>query len=287
MAEEINLNNWPSVGGRYKVGNKRSPIAVCTNATVEGIKVDMKKVAIIGKCVTENIGIEKIIQNIVSNPNIRYLILCGKPSKGHFVAQAIENLIKNGVDEEKRIMGAKGNMPYLKNIDQGLVERFRKQITPVNIIGETDSQKIEAVIDKILEKGAEEFKGEAIKIEKVEEIEAHPCPDWIPDPKGFFVVLIDRAKNKLLVEHYQDNKLKNKITGNSAEDVCKTIANLDLIGDFKQRLEHSMYLARELAKAEIALKNNLDYEQDGEFKTKNVIDKEKEKEMKDEYEWHD
>jgi len=69
------LKNWPPVEGRYVLGNKKSSIAVCTNATVEGIKADMEKVAIIGKCVTENIGIEKIIQNIVSNPDIRYLVL--------------------------------------------------------------------------------------------------------------------------------------------------------------------------------------------------------------------
>ena len=162
------LKNWPLIEGRYKKGNPQSPVAVCTNATVEGIKVDMKKVAIIGKCVTENIGIEKIIQNIVSNPNIRYLVLCGKPSKGHFVAQAIESLIKNGVDEKERITGAKGNMPYLKNIAKELIERFRKQITPVNLMGETASQGIMSVIDELLATKPEEFKYGAIKIKKVD-----------------------------------------------------------------------------------------------------------------------
>jgi len=291
MAEDP--KNWPPVEGRYVSGNKKSPVAVCTNATVEGIKVDMKKVAIIGKCVTENIGIEKIIQNIVSNPHIRYLVLCGKPSKGHFVAQAIESLIKNGVDREKRIIGAKGNMPYLKNIAGELIERFRKQISPLNLIGETDSQRIEGVIDELLSKGAGEFKAGAIKIKQIEEIEARSCPDWTPDPKGFFVISIDRVRSKLLVEHYQDNKLKNKITGDSAEDVCKTIANLDLIGDFAGNLEHSMYLARELQKAEIALRNNSDYEQDRELKTKKGEDKKEEaketlkKEPVNDYGWHD
>jgi len=283
--EKEDLKGWPSVEGRYKVGNKNSPIAVCTNATVEGIILDMEKVALIGKCVTENIGIEKIIQNIVANPYIRFLILCGKVSKGHFVSQAIESLIKNGVNEEKRIVGAKGNTPYLKNIDKELIERFRNQIKPVNFIGETDSQKIRGVIDELLAIKPEEFKGEAIKIKKVEEIETKACPDWIADPKGFFVISIDRARSKLLVEHYQDNKLKNKIIGDSAEDISKTIANLDLIGDFKQTKEHTMYLARELAKAEIALKNNLDYEQDRELKMKEV--KKETKNPVGEYDWFD
>jgi len=278
------LKNWPPVEGRYILGNKKSPIAICTNATVEGIKVDLEKVAIIGKCVTENIGIEKIIQNIVSNPDIRYLILCGKPSKGHFVAQAIESLIKSGVDKEKRIIGAKGNMPHLKNIAGELIDRFRKQITPINLIGEIDSQRIGNVIDELLSKGKEGFKAGAIKIKQIKEIEAHPCPDWIPDPKGFFVISIDRARNKLLIEHYRDNKLKNKIIGDSAEDICKIIANLDLIGDFEQKLEHAMYLARELQKAEFALRNDLNYEQDQEFKMKKSEGK---KEPVNENDWFD
>lgn len=278
------LKNWPPVEGRYLLGNKKSPIAICTNATVEGIKVDMEKVAIIGKCVTENIGIEKIIQNIVSNPDIRYLVLCGKPSKGHFVSQAIESLIKNGVDEKKRITGAKGNMPYLKNIPQELIDRFRKQITPINLMEETDSQRIGSIIDELLSKGKEGFKAGAIKIKQIEETETHPCHKWIPDPKGFFVISIDKARNKLLVEHYRDNKLENKIIGDSAEDICKTIAKLDLIGDFEQKLEHSMYLARELQKAEFALRNDSDYEQDQEFEMK----KNKEnKKPASEYDWVD
>ncbi|MBZ9572610.1 tetrahydromethanopterin S-methyltransferase subunit A [Patescibacteria group bacterium] len=287
---EEDLKNWPPVEGRYKVGNKNSSIAVCTNATVEGIELDMKKVAISGKCVTENIGIEKLIQNIVSNPYIRFLILCGKVSKGHFVGQTIIALKKNGIDKDKRIVGAKGNTPYLKNIDKELIERFRKQITPVNLTGETNSQKIEKVIDELLRSKPAEFKAEAIKIKKIEEIEAKACPEWIPDPKGFFVVSIDRTRNKLLVEHYQNNKLKNKIIGDSAEEICKTIANLDLIGDFEQKLEHSMYLARELTKAEIALKNNLDYEQDNEIKirkTKKETETKEKPASTDEYGWFD
>ena len=107
------LKNWPSIEGRYKKGNPQSPVVVCTNATVEGIELDMEKVALIGKCVTENIGIEKIIQNIVANPCIRFLILCGKVSKGHFVSQAFLSLKKNGIDKEKRIIGARGNTPFL------------------------------------------------------------------------------------------------------------------------------------------------------------------------------
>ncbi len=289
---EANLENWPPVEGRFIVGNKESPLAACTNATVAGIDLDKEKVAIYGKCVTENIGIEKIIQNIVSNPYIRFLILCGKVSKGHFVGQAIVSLRNNGIDDKKRIIGAQGNTPFLKGIEESLIERFRQQITPISLFGETSSQKIMEKVEECLRANPGIFNEKAIKIEGVQEIEAQSCPDWIPDPKGFFVVSVDKLRNKIFVEHYQNNKLKNKIVGDSAEDICKNIANLNLIGDFPQTLEHAMYLSRELQKAEIALKNNLNYEQDKQLlveKIKKVEQQEKTKpdQKQDEYGWFD
>lgn len=280
---EDNLENWPRVEGRYKVGNKRSPVAVCTNATVKGITLDMGKIAVCGKCVTENIGIEKIIQNIISNPHIRFLVLCGKISKGHFVHQAIISLKENGIDEQKRIIGAKGNTPFLKGIDESQIARFRQQIKIVDLIGEENPKRIMKAVEDCLKIHPGIFTGKPMKIEKIEEIEAKTSSKWMPDPKGFFVISINSLRNKIIVEYFQNNKLTKKITGNSAEDICKTIANLNLIGDFEQTLEHSMYLARELQKAELALKSGLDYEQDSELNLR----KDETKESIDENDWFD
>jgi tetrahydromethanopterin S-methyltransferase subunit A len=265
----MSLENWPPIDGRYKLGNKNSPIAVCTIASIDEINIDLNKVAIIGKCVTENVGIEKIIQNVVSNPNIRYLILCGRESKGHFVAQAIESIKENGIAEDGRIIGAKGNMPYLRNIDKEVIARFREQVIPINLIGETDSLKIEKVIDEILNTKPSEFKAKEIKIQSVPEINAIEA-GWVPDPNGYFLINIDKTRKKIIAEHYQNGKINKRIAGNSAKEVCDTVAKLNLIGDFEQKLEHLMYLGRELEKAEISLKNNLDYEQDGELNKKTV-----------------
>ncbi len=280
----MNEKNWPPIEGRYKVGNKNSPIAVCTLASIDEIEVNLKKIAIIGKCVTENLGIEKMIQNIVSNSNIRYLIFCGRESKGHFVFQAVESLVKNGINEEKRIMGAMGSMPYLRNIEAELVQRFREQIEIMNMVGETNGQRIEETIDKILEGKTEKFKAKPLEIKKIVDIEAKPTA-WIPDPNGYFLIFLDRGKKKIIVEHYQEGKINQRIVGKNAKEIGDTIAKLDLIGKFKQTLEHSMYLARELQRAEFALRENLDFEQDEELKT-DKINKEKTKPT-DEYSWHD
>ena len=282
---KADLEDWPPIEGRYEVGTKNSPIAVCTNASIDEIKVDLKKVAIIGKCVTENIGIEKIIQNIASNPSIRYLVLCGRDSKGHFVAQAIEALLKNGVDKDKRIVGAKGNMPYLKNLDKKVIETFRNQIKIINLVGETSPLEIEKIIDEILKTKREKFQTKAVKIKKVKEIEAKSVR-WVSDPNGYFLVTLDRGRRKIIVEHYKEGKINKKILGNNAKEICDTVAKLNLIGNFGQKLEHAMYLARELEKAEIALKNNINFEQDSELNITSGKVEQGEK-TNDEYDWHD
>ena len=45
--------------------------------------------AIVGKTETENIGIDKLIKNVISSSTLRYLILAGTESDGHLVGQTL------------------------------------------------------------------------------------------------------------------------------------------------------------------------------------------------------
>ena len=77
-----------------------------------------------------------MVCNITANPNIRYLIVCGPESPGHLVGDAIVKLAANGTDERKRIIGAEAPTPYLFNTPHEAVERFRDQLTVVDLINE-------------------------------------------------------------------------------------------------------------------------------------------------------
>lgn len=92
--------------------------------------------ALSGTLQTENIGLEKVICNIVANPNIRYMIVCGPESPGHLVGESILALMKNGIDRNKRIIGTNAPTPYLFNVLPDFIERFRKQIKIVDMINE-------------------------------------------------------------------------------------------------------------------------------------------------------
>ena len=93
-----------------------------------------KGLSIVGKTETENIGIEKIIQNTLATPSLKYLILCGEDSVGHFSGQTILSLFEHCVNDRMRIIGAKGKRPILANTTAQDVELLRRQIEIVDMI---------------------------------------------------------------------------------------------------------------------------------------------------------
>jgi tetrahydromethanopterin S-methyltransferase subunit A len=138
---------YPPEEGRYVRGDDYSPVAVAAilDTMDTSIPKELNEIikaaidsgaALAGSLQTENIGIEKLVSNIVANPNIRYLILCWRESRGHMPADAIMKLIKNGVDDNKRIIGAEAPTPYLYNLKPEVVDRFREQIKIVSLLNE-------------------------------------------------------------------------------------------------------------------------------------------------------
>ena len=135
--------------GRYKVGSDRSNVAVCTLATVE-MDLPMGKIAIIGKCVTENTGIEKIVKNVLANPRIKYILCCGKESRGHFITNALTSLVKNGArGSNNEIIGAQGAMPQVKNLKQEDIILFRNKIKIIDLSNVQDKDKIMRKVNEL------------------------------------------------------------------------------------------------------------------------------------------
>jgi tetrahydromethanopterin S-methyltransferase subunit A len=145
--------NYPPEDGRYIRGNDYSPVAVAIvlNSDEDKIPPELEKLvriglesgaALSGTIQTANIGFEKMICNIVANPNIRYLVLGGPESEGHLVGDALRALMANGIDEKKRIVGTEALSPFLYNLPEEYIERFRSQITLVDVQFQGDPEII-------------------------------------------------------------------------------------------------------------------------------------------------
>ncbi len=149
--------DYPPEEGCYLRGNDYSPVAVVvilkwmreeTPPEIERlVRVAVESgAALAGTLQTENIGIEKIVCNVVANPNLRYLIVCGPESPGHLVGEARLALARSGIDQRKRIIGAKALTPWLFNVPVEYVQRFREQITMIDLVNEGSPEVIRQAV---------------------------------------------------------------------------------------------------------------------------------------------
>ena len=108
------------------------------------------------------------------------------------------------------------------------------------------------------------------KIKKRIKAKYHKIKDWVMDPKGYFLIAIDREKKILRVGYCVFKKLGNKpindmvsiISGKTAIEIVNTLIKYKYISS----LQHSADMGIELCKAELALKYNLNYIQDKDLK---------------------
>lgn len=257
-------DNWPVVEGDYLVGKRDARIAVCTLGDTDlphefetvGL---MDKIALTGPLSTENLGIEKVVRNVVSNPAIGYLILCGKDSRGHKAGQALLSLKANGLNEDGSIVGAVGPRPILKNITRAEIKAFRADIDVIDEIGTTDIKRLQDIIEQCSTKSKDKPLSVSPKSPTTKLIVAEPTKEWEPDSEGFFVILKDDVSGSILCEHYTTENIRNEvIKGTDAVSIYKTAIRRGLLS----RLNHAAYLGKELVKAEISLRSGEKYVQD-------------------------
>ena len=164
--------DYPPEEGRYFRGNDFSPAAVVIILTTDPeeilpeiehlVRVGVESgAALSGTLQTANIGIEKIICNIVANPNIRFLILGGPESEGHKTGDAMKALFRNGVDDKKRIIGTTGLTAVLYNVPIEFIQRFREQLTLIDCQFQDESVIRKAVWSCFQEKPVE-FRGQSL-----------------------------------------------------------------------------------------------------------------------------
>lgn len=145
MPDDTIAKEWPVVRGDYTVVDPQSRISVATLASDMDPFPDA---CMVGSCKTENLGIEKIIINTISNSNIRYILVCGNESRGHLSGNTLLAIHQNGIDEHGRIIGSGGAIPFIENIPSDAIERFRQQVELIDHIDLVDTDSIQALIDK-------------------------------------------------------------------------------------------------------------------------------------------
>jgi len=104
------------------------------------------------------------------------------------------------------------------------------------------------------------------KIKKRIKAKYHKIKDWVMDPKGYFIIAVDKKKSLIRVGYCKltkkgkksTNKMVSEVTGKTAIEIINTLIRENYISS----LQHAGDMGIELSKAELALKYNLKYIQD-------------------------
>lgn len=268
------LNMLPAIGEYHLISLERGyPVAISTLASIELAdkisELKPKGLSIVGKTETENIGVEKIIKNVLAVPSIKYLILCGKDSEGHYSGSTLVSLVNNGIDNSMRVIDSRGKKPVLSNTTKQEVYAFRNQIEVIDMIECEDINKILEKIQELSEKAKFIYDSErnftegnvgtiasSVEIVTAEEKDANKVK---LDKAGYFVIVPRIDNNTILVEHYSyNNQLLRIIKGEDARNIYWTIIENEWVTE----MSHSAYLGKELVKAEMSIKLGFKYIQD-------------------------
>jgi len=301
----VSSDSWPPVEGEYTVLNPKAPVALSTLSSVkleEKIsKLNPAGLCIVGKTETENIGIDKIVKNIVSNSSITHLILAGKDTEGHQSGKTLIALWENGVDKNMRVIGSNGRRPILKNVSHAEVNSFRKQVLITDMIGCENTRTIAKKI--------RELAPDAVAVECAPSCGCHEpaamskpvlltikpavqtscgCGDVCGDAgngkkpkktgdsarirakkhgknvrldKAGYFVIIPSKKNGIILVEHYS--YENKLLRKIEGATGRDIYFTIIENKWVSELSHAAYLGKELARAELSLKKGFKFVQDG------------------------
>ncbi len=256
---------WPPLPGACRVLRYRAPVAVCTltgeDLAAAVARASGPEIALVGTLHTENLGIERLIRNVLANPHVRFVIVCGPDSRqavGHYPGESLVALARRGIDSKGLILGAQGRRPVLKNLSPEAVAIFREVVEVIDLVGETEVAKIAAAAEWCAGRNPGPARSLAAA-PLVTSIPGYLPHRMTPDPAGFFVIYVDRDRDLLTLEHYLNGGVLDAvIEGRTAAELYIPAIDRGLLS----RLDHAAYLGRELARAEESLRSGAPFVQD-------------------------
>ena len=142
-------SNWPKYyHDKLYLGDPKSSTALVTLWTVkEKIchAIPAKYFSVAGQLYSKR-GINFLLRNILANPSIRTIVICGRDETKS--GQALLAFVKNGVDAKYQVRGA-DNLLIDREIPLEQVELLRRKVKFIDLIGNDDPAKISAVVRRI------------------------------------------------------------------------------------------------------------------------------------------
>lgn len=143
---------WPIYKDALLIlGNPKSQVAICalwTKKELVAANLDLDKVAVIGNLYSAKKGISFLIRNILANPKIRYLVVCGLDNSGS--GQALVDFFQNGFQKNGKHFYWEAISEVENRIDAEISEKalqcFREGVKLLDLRQEKNFKKIKEII---------------------------------------------------------------------------------------------------------------------------------------------
>lgn len=133
-------------------GNPGSEIVICTLSSISMAhqlsNQILQDTALIGRLLSENKGIDEILEYLYEHKNIKILVICGKEVLGHKAGHSLIQLHRFGVDTQNFIINSSSPDPKILS-PKKFIEHFQQNISLIDRINEIDTNKIQQLINKI------------------------------------------------------------------------------------------------------------------------------------------
>lgn len=145
----MSTSDWPLYyKDKLYIANTKSNVGIITLWTpMQAIlpNLNQKQFCIGGQLYSKR-GINFILRNILANPVIDTLIICG--SNRSESAESVINFIDKGVDSEHNVVGV-DKSPIDKEIPLEVINEIRSRIKYINLVNNSSFKKVQEELDKL------------------------------------------------------------------------------------------------------------------------------------------
>lgn len=132
---------------------KGKKVAVCTLSSLDLLRAIsnddmMNKILIAGRLFSENKGIDDLILYCANSTTLKYLVVCGQDTRGHYSGDALVKLMSHGTDSQGHIINTMAPRPYL-TLKAEIVEKFRKNMQIIDMRGICKLEQIKLKINNL------------------------------------------------------------------------------------------------------------------------------------------
>lgn len=223
-------------------GDQNSPVGVCTmwsdkRKVAQGLPDDFYSVT--GNLYSSD-GINYILRNILANPRIRHLVICGEDASGES-GQAIKSLMADGVDDNNRIKN--NGFQLHKEIDQSAIELFRQKVNLVDCSGVSDPFELKQKINS-LDRDLPPFSDQPLVFTETKPVcEVYPSEERVFITRGKLVAEVWIKLLDLILKFGLINKTQYTVPQKEILDLITIVSeedpdNVNHIDDFPYSREH-------------------------------------------------